>query len=332
MSGIIDAVENLTMTEPLVTIIIPTLNQGAFIGQTLESILTQDEANVECLVIDGGSTDGTLDLLRNIRDSRLSWLSEPDRGQSDAINKGLHRAHGDLLSYLNSDDLLRPGAIRASVQYLRDHPDVDLVFGDCDLIDDKGARVGQIQGQSYDLAQAFVGSAWVIQPGAFWRRSMSDQVGDFDRSMHYVMDIDYFLRAGVEGARAAYLPGTRAAFRLHGDSKSISAQPKFLSEWRRMMEQLYEQPDLPAALKALRPESEQFIDWAWAKTLWMQKDYASARPLLKKYLRGSKRGRQLLAATMLIDSRLHTPFTYALAALFRKVSGREILIRGARVF
>ena len=121
---------------PSVSIIVPSLNQGAFIGQTVHSILGQDFGELECVVMDGGSTDDTLDILRSINDPRLTWVSEPDRGQSDAINKGLQRASGQFLSYLNSDDVLLPGAVSSAVAAFDRLPEADLIAGDLLFIND----------------------------------------------------------------------------------------------------------------------------------------------------------------------------------------------------
>lgn len=319
------------MDNPLVSIIVPTLNQGQFIGETLNSILQQDYTNIECIVMDGGSTDETLDVLTNYNDPRLSWISEPDQGQSDAINKGMRRAQGEILSYLNSDDLLRPGTVKTVVDCFTGETGSAFIFGDCDLIDASGASIGSLTGKVFDIHEAFAGRFRLIQPGAFWRRAVYEAVKDFDVSMHYVMDTDYFLRTAIAGFQLIYVPKTLSAFRLHGESKTVSAQPKFLGEWRRMMDQLYARPDLPESLAILRAETDLLAEWALAKTYWMQKDYTSARPLLKKYIHGNKRGRQLLAVTMLLDSSLHTPFTRLLALVFRRITGEEVLFEGGRV-
>ena len=319
------------MTDPLVSIIVPTLNQAQYIGAALDSILQQDYARIECIVMDGGSTDGTVELLQRYTDPGFVWVSEPDRGQSDAINKGLRRARGDVLSYLNSDDLLCAGAVQHVVEYLSNHSDADLVYGDCNFIDPAGTTIRLMQGKPFSLEHALQGDYAITQPGTFWRRSVYERLGDFDTSLHYVMDIDYWMRAAIAGFRLVYVPQPLSAFRLQAESKSISAQPKFLTDWRNMVDKLYAQPDLPVGLRALKPESEQFIEWAWAKTYWMQRDYASARPLLKKYLRAGKRTRQIVAATMLVDSYAHTPFTRLLASAYRRATGMEILFEGGRV-
>ncbi|MBD5635125.1 MAG: glycosyltransferase, partial [Candidatus Eremiobacteraeota bacterium] len=122
---------------PAISVVVPSLNQGHFIGTTLDSILSQGVADLEVIVVDGGSTDATLDVLRSFGD-RISWTSEADRGQSDAINKGLRRARGAIVCYLNSDDVFEPGALAHVTTFFAEH-DVDWLFGRCRIIDENGA-------------------------------------------------------------------------------------------------------------------------------------------------------------------------------------------------
>ncbi|MEP7293135.1 MAG: glycosyltransferase family 2 protein [Chloroflexota bacterium] len=318
------------MNDPLVSIVVPSFKQGAFIGTTISSILDQDYRNLECIVYDAGSTDETLDVLRSYNDPRLIWTSEPDKGQSDAINKGMRRAQGSILSYLNSDDVLTPGAVRFTVDYLKAHPKVDLLFGDCDLINETGAWIGASPGEPFHLAEMLIGNHSIRQPGTFWKREVYEGIGDFDVAMHYSMDTDYWLRAVLAGFTLDYTPGVRAQFRLHTQSKSVSMQPKFLTDWRLMMSKVYAMPNLAPEIRALQAESDAFADWGWAKTYWLGHDYTQARPLLKKFIAGGKWSRRLIASTMYIDSYLHTPMTRLTAFVFARATGREILFSEKR--
>ena len=317
------------MNDPLVSIVVPSYKQGAFIGATISSILDQDYRNLECIVVDAGSTDETLDVLRAYNDPRLAWTSEPDKGQSDAINKGMLRAQGSILSYLNSDDTLTPGAVRFTVDCLNAHPGVDLLFGDCDLINETGARIGVSPGAPFHLAETLIGSHSIRQPGTFWKRVVYERVGDFDIAMHFSMDTDYWLRAALAGCTLDYAPGVRAQFRLHHKSKSVSMQPKFLNDWRLMMNKVYALPDLPAEIRALKAESDAFADWGWAKTYWMERDYAHARPLLRQFMGGKKWGGKLIAARCLSTVISIRHLTRVMAFIFEQTTEHEILYNAA---
>ncbi|HYO87021.1 MAG TPA: glycosyltransferase family 2 protein, partial [Candidatus Limnocylindrales bacterium] len=200
---------------PAVSVIVPSFNQGAFIGHTLDSILGQDFADLECLVMDGGSTDETVGVLHRYSDPRLIWVSEPDRGQSHAINKGLARAQGQVLTYLNSDDLLAPGAVASAVTYFEAQPEADLIEGDLNFIDAGGAVIGMLPGRPFLLAELLSGRHRFNQAGAFWRSSLTRRIGLMDEGLHYTMDHDYWARAALAGAQIVYVPGVRASFRLH---------------------------------------------------------------------------------------------------------------------
>jgi glycosyltransferase involved in cell wall biosynthesis len=278
------------------------------------------------MVLDGGSTDATLDILRSYQDERLTWISEPDQGQSHAINKGLRRARGDVLTFLNSDDLLLPHAVAEIVQYFEAYPQADALYGDVQLIDATGKQIGQMAGKSFVLEQALTGGQPVTQQGSFWRRRVMEHIGYLDESLHFTMDLDYWLRIALNGFTLHYLPGTRAAFRKHGTSKSGSLQSGFLYDWQRMLDKIYHELPVSSPLHALKPESDAFVSWGWAKTYWQQRDYARARPLLRAFLGARhRRTRRMIATSMLIDSYLHTPFTRTLALLTRIATGREIL-------
>lgn len=129
--------------EPLVSIVTPSYNQAQYLEDTIQSVLTQDYPRIEYIVIDGGSTDGSLEIIKKYADRISYWVSEKDKGQTDALNKGFAASHGSILAWLNSDDTYRPGAIRAAVEYLSRHPQVGMVYGDLDFIDENGKVVGK---------------------------------------------------------------------------------------------------------------------------------------------------------------------------------------------
>ena len=240
--------------EPLVSIVTPSFNQGGFIAETIASVLGQDYPHVEYLVVDGGSTDGTLEILRGFG-KRLSWVSEPDRGQSDAINKGWRRTRGEIIAWLNADDLYRPGAITKAVAFFQQHPDIDLVYGDCDFINEEGdvlERHHKGQTSAADLVRSPV--SVILQPAAFLRRRVLETVGYLDETLQFIMDMEYWLRVASRH-KISHLPECLAAFRVHGESKSGRQSQRFEDERLRVYERFFKSPSVPDHLRRFEREA-----------------------------------------------------------------------------
>jgi glycosyltransferase involved in cell wall biosynthesis len=262
--------------EPLVSIITPSFNQGAFIAETIDSVLTQDYPNIEYLVVDGGSTDGTLDVLRRFGD-RLSWISEQDRGQSEAINKGWRRTRGEIIAWLNADDLHRPGAIAKVVAFFRRYPDVDLVYGDCDFISMQGDVLRRQYTQAanaVDLLRSPV--SLILQPAAFFRRRVLETVGYLNETLHFVMDLDYWLRLAVRH-KIAHLPDCLAAFRVHGESKSVRQSARFEKERLHVYGRFFKSPDVPEHLRRFEREAMRNVYSRAANDHFLAGDMKQAR-------------------------------------------------------
>lgn len=204
---------------PLVSIVTPSYNQGRFIEETILSVLNQDYPNIEYLIIDGGSTDGTLDILRKYED-QLIWVSEPDKGQSDAVNKGWRLARGEFLSWLNSDDVATPLAVRNSVRILQSNPDIVMTFGANIEIDADGREIGVWELREFDYHQLAGHPDWVAPPMMMSRRSVLERLGMLDTSLHYAMDYDLFVRLSRHG-KVHYLPVYLHRFRRHSTAKSV---------------------------------------------------------------------------------------------------------------
>lgn len=180
---------------PLVSIVTPTLNSEAFLERTLRSVMSQTHPNLEHIVVDGGSTDSTLDILKKYEGAyELSWISEPDSGMYDAINKGIHRSRGVILAYLNSDDQYFPWTISAVVQTFLD-AQVDMVFGDMVSIEEPAGN-GRLNLYPPFRVSYLKRSAFLGQPTVFWHRRIVERFGGFDKSLQYVGDCDYWMRIG----------------------------------------------------------------------------------------------------------------------------------------
>jgi glycosyltransferase involved in cell wall biosynthesis len=205
---------------PLVSIVTPSFNQGRFIAETIESVLTQDYPNIEYLVIDGVSTDNTLDVLRSYGD-RVSWLSEPDMNQSDAINKGISRTHGAIVTWLNSDDLLLPGAVSRIVKEFSGDNSLGLVYGASRLIDVDGGEIGYALSLEPDLWMMLHVADHVPQPSAFFRRAALERVGQINESLRYCMDYELFIRLFVDGP-VRRIPDILSESRVHDSTISLT--------------------------------------------------------------------------------------------------------------
>lgn len=203
-----------------ISIVVPSLNQGPFIEKTLCSVLDQEYPNVELIVQDGGSRDGTIEILRKLSDRLSYWDSVPDTGQSDAINKGFVHAKGEIMAYLNSDDLLLPGALTAVATYFEQHPDVDVLYGHRVVLNESSHEIGRwVLPPHSDQILKWVD--YVPQETLFWRRGIWEKAGArIDDSFQFAMDWDLLLRFQEAGARMVRLPRFLGAFRVHSNQKT----------------------------------------------------------------------------------------------------------------
>ncbi len=228
VAGRADRGEVIVTEPPRVSIVTPSYNQGRFLRRTIESVLTQDYPHIDYRVIDGGSTDESVEILQGYGD-RFPWVSERDRGQTHAINKGFERADGRIRAYLNSDDVLKPGAVAAAVEYFRARPWIDMIYGRADYIDEFGGKIGDYPTSPYSFAH-LVNECMVCQPATFWTRRIAERVGPFDESLHFGMDYDYWLRIDRFGGVIEHVDQSLAASRMYASNKTLSSREKVYAE------------------------------------------------------------------------------------------------------
>ena len=219
---------------PLVSIVTPSLDQGRFIADTIESVLAQDYPRIEYIVLDGGSRDGTLEILARYG-TRVRWLSEPDRGQTAALNRGFRLVSGDIVSWLNADDVLLPGAVSAVVEALAADPDAAMVYGDGELMDVAGRTLRPFRfTEPFNLRRLIEVSAFILQPAAFVRRGALQSVGYLDERLNWCMDWDLWIRIGSRH-RVAFLPRPLARVRVHPESKTSRGGIAKILEMHRVL-------------------------------------------------------------------------------------------------
>jgi glycosyltransferase involved in cell wall biosynthesis len=217
---------------PLVSIITPSYNQAQFLERTIQSVLGQDYPYIEYIIVDGGSTDGSLEIIQKHQTRLAWWVSEPDKGQTDAINKGFNRARGDILAWLNSDDTYNPGAVGAAVKYLIDHPETAMVYAECNFIDENDRVIGKFNAAQTDLRRLREGYVHIPQQTMFFRAKYWKELGPLDPSFYFAMDYDLWIRIAAH-APIKYLPGkTWANFRIHTTSKTNVADER---GWQEML-------------------------------------------------------------------------------------------------
>ena len=220
--------------QPLVSIITPSFNQARYIEATIHSVLGQDYPRIEYVIVDGGSTDGTVDVIKKYESKLAWWVSEKDKGQTDAINKGFARAKGEILAWINSDDTYEPGAVSAAVKYLQGHPEVGMVYADCNFVNEDGHVIGKFGSAQTDYRLLRQGYVHIPQQTMFFRADLWKQVGPLDPSFYFAMDYDLWTRIAAR-AELKYLPGqVWANFRLHTSGKTIAADDRCWPEMVRV--------------------------------------------------------------------------------------------------
>lgn len=216
---------------PLVSVVTPSFNQGEFIEETIKSVLSQDYPNIEYIVIDGGSTDNTLEILEKYSD-KIKWISEYDKGQADAVNKGFEMARGEILGWLNSDDTYCPGAISKAVEVLLTNPDIIMVYGDAHFIDREGCITGRYFTEPFDL-QRLADVCFICQPTAFLKSGVIEKAGMLDTNLQTCMDFDYWIRIGkiFDSTKITYLEKEFLAnSRMYEENKTLGMREKVYAE------------------------------------------------------------------------------------------------------
>jgi len=284
------------VTAPLVSIVTPSYNQARFLEETIHSVLEQSYPLLEYLVVDGGSSDRSVEILRRHADRLAWWTSEPDAGQAAALNKGFERARGEILGWVSSDDTLLPGAVARVVEELELDREALLVYGEALFVDEDGSELFPLEPRPFDVA-AMVGRCQnhVVQPGSLFRRRALELAGPFVEEAHYLFDFEFVLRLALAGGNVKRIPDRLATYRVHSESKSGGASLLKARDYVRFADRFLAGSSLPAVEEgrgsAYLAAGDYFYDAG---------RYAEARRYLWRALRGrpTRRAASLLGRAL----------------------------------
>lgn len=252
---------------PKISIVTPSFNQGHYIEQTILSIISQGYPNLEYIIIDGGSTDNTVEIIRKYGQHISYWISEPDKGQSDALNKGLLKCTGDIFNWINSDDYLEENTLFKVADYFANNTSVDVVCGWCSLFHEETLQENfKHRTELFPSLEETLVEQRINQPASFFRLPVIHALGGVNTALHYVMDLDLWFRyLTAFGQRRVLLADDLFAhFRLHNESKTVQLQPKFREEERLLWYHLLQQLNVPVSILSFFKTSKNYnklISW-----------------------------------------------------------------------
>lgn len=260
---------------PKVSIITPSYNQGHFLDATIRSVLAQDYPNIEYIIVDGGSKDDSPQIIASYAQHLAWWVTEKDKGHADALNKGFARATGEILAWLNSDDIYEPGAVSEAVAFIKEHPQAGMVYAGANLIDDAGKYIGQFSAKQTDYRRMLQGSVHIPQATTFFRADLWRQIGPLDLSLFFSFDYDLWVRL-AKVSEICYVPRLWANFRMHNLGKSVlnddRCYPDMIKVYEREMGKGFSRLHLRALTRRL------FYAWLpWRLRLWLRKAMTLSR-------------------------------------------------------
>jgi glycosyltransferase involved in cell wall biosynthesis len=241
---------------PRVSIITPSLNQAQYLEQCILSVLEQDYPNIEYIIMDGGSTDGSVDIIRKYSDRLAYWVSQPDNGQSAAINTGLCHSTGEIWGWMNADDAYMPDAIGKIVNWLQTHPKTDIVYGDCVWVDEHGDKKDYFHSGDSQLETSLLNGFNIPSGSTFLRRSVYENLGGLDENLHNALDTEYWMRATLN-FQFEYIPVALSLYRVYPLAKTWNTEQseRRAREAITITERFWQRADLPIHIKTLRPRS-----------------------------------------------------------------------------
>jgi glycosyltransferase involved in cell wall biosynthesis len=239
----------MSMQPPLVSVITPSFNQARYLEQTMRSVLEQDYPHIEYIVIDGASMDGSVDIIRKYKSRLAYWASEKDSGQAEAVNKGLARATGEIVAWLNSDDYYLSGAVSSAVKILEENQNVILVYGDMLAVDENGQTINLMKYGQLSLADLLCFQI-IGQPSVFFRRGALQKAGLLDTTFHFLLDHHLWIRMAAQG-KILHVSQVWSAARYHAEAKNRAKAAEFGHEAFRMLEWAKDEPDIGETISSV---------------------------------------------------------------------------------
>jgi glycosyltransferase involved in cell wall biosynthesis len=264
----------------LVSIITPSFNQARYLETTIKSVLTQDYPRIEYIVIDGASTDNSVDVIKKYENRLAYWISEKDNGQADAINKGLARANGDIVAWLNSDDYYLPNAISNAVKVFEGIPGVVMAYGDMLAVNELGQTINTLKYKQVSLEDLLCFQI-IGQPAVFFRREAFEKTGGLDTTFHYLLDHHLWIRLAQQG-RILHVPQTWAAARYHAEAKNRAKAAEFGREAFRILDWAKSKPELAGVISSVERRAHASAHRVDARYLL---DGGRSWPALKAWMR-----------------------------------------------
>ena len=265
---------------PSISITTPSYNQGQFLAKTIESVLSQDYPALEYQILDGGSTDDTVDIIRRYAHRLAYFTSRPDHGQSDAVNRGWMRSSGEVISWLNSDDYLLPGALDIIAKEFHTDPNLVALIGTCLIANGDGEIVGNKYARTLDLQRLITTSGGVPgQPAVFLRRSILDEIGYLDTHLHYTMDWEYWIRVALRyhPKRIKVLYDPLAVLRVWEGTKTLNGVSLICDEHRKVLKRIFASGSLPLDIQIRHAEAQAGTYWKQADLEWQSGMVAASR-------------------------------------------------------
>jgi glycosyltransferase involved in cell wall biosynthesis len=291
------------VSRPLVTVVTPSYNQGEYLRETLESVLAQEYPNLEYIVVDDGSTDGSVEIVREYADRLAWWTQQPNAGQVVALKNGFAHSHGELLGWLNSDDTYLRGAIEAVVAEFERDPELLLVYGDNVLIDPESREIAPLKAREFDVAEMLrTAQNHVPQPGAFFRREALE-LAPLNEAGYYYFDFEFHVALGAHG-RTKRIDRVLGGYRIHPVAKSVSAPRRKAHDQLRMVDAVFALRELPPDARAVEPEARSKAEVVAAEYFYAAGDHRQALCCLVRSLARRPRVGGRFAAGLLLKTLL----------------------------